>query len=92
MEWISADRLSINSEKKLTLNQVEKKELELAGLEINCITPILVNDGNEIVDGVKRYLVLLKNGVETIPIKRIKKIGRVNVCFGEFHNPLKMVA
>jgi hypothetical protein len=92
MEWINADSLSINSNKKLTLNQVEKKEVELAGLEINSIPPILVNDGNEIIDGVKRYLVLLKNGVETIPIQRIKKTGKVNVCFGEFYNPLKLVA
>jgi hypothetical protein len=92
MEWINADRLSINSDKKLTLNQIEKKELEITGLEINCIPPILVNDGNEIVDGVKRYLVLLKNGVESIPIQRIKKTSKVKVCFGEFHNPLKMVA
>ena len=92
MEWINANQLRINSTKKLTLNQVDKKELELAGLEIGSIPPILVNDLNEIIDGVKRYLVMLKIGIETIPIQRIKKTTKVNVCFGEFYNPLKKVA
>jgi hypothetical protein len=79
MEWMNADELLIKVSKKLTLEQVERKYMELVKIGLNNTPPVVINDKNEIEDGVKRYLVLVKEGFQNIPIVRVGRIKKTSI-------------
>lgn len=85
MEFININLLYVPKNRKLTLNQISKKERELTELNFENIPPILINE-LEIIDGVKRFLVLKKLGYESVPVKRIKNEGKVSFRFLENYN------
>ncbi|WDT67220.1 hypothetical protein [Cloacibacterium sp. TD35] len=78
MELIDIEMIKIPAERKITLNQIIKKESEIKNLKIDKIPPILI-DRNEIVDGVKRFLVLKKWEIKLIPVERINRTGKINL-------------
>lgn len=78
MELIDIEMIKIPAERKITLNQIIKKESEIKNLKIDKIPPILI-DRNEIVDGVKRFLVLKKWEIKIIPVERINRTGKINL-------------
>jgi hypothetical protein len=92
MEWIKSDSLIIDKEKKLTMNQFEKKLNELDRIGFDNTPPILIDSENKIIDGVKRYLVLRKMGYEFVPTQRINENYEVYINNNFFENNLKIAA
>jgi len=91
MEWMKAEKIHISVSKKLTLEQVERKYVELQNVGFTNTPPVEIDEKNEIVDGVKRYLVLVKEGFEDIPVRRYKKTDKFRFS-KTIVNPLKIAA
>ena len=78
MEWVSINSLTLDSSSRRTLNQVIQKEKEL---DPNNIPPIKIDMNGKIIDGVKRYLVLMKWEVEKVPVVRDSKNSKVFISY-----------
>ncbi len=78
MDWVNINSLTIDSNCKRTLNEVSKKEKEL---DPNNIPPIKIDMNGKIIDGVKRYLVLMKWEVEKIPVVIESKNTKVHIDY-----------
>ena len=74
MEWVNINSLTLDSSTKRTLNQVTQKEKEL---DRNNIPPIKIDMNGKIVDGIKRYLVLMKWEFEKVPVVRESRNSKV---------------
>ncbi len=95
MEWILADSLIVDPEKKLTIAELAVKQRELEQIGLENTPPILIDERMRIVDGVKRYAVLVKNRYEEIPVRRIGRTSRVHLHLNverTLTNPLKIAA
>lgn len=78
MEWVNINSLTLDSSCRRTLNQVIQKEKEL---DPNNIPPIKIDMNGKILDGVKRYLVLMKWEVERAAVVRENKNSKVFISF-----------
>jgi hypothetical protein len=76
MEWRDINTLTFNENITRTLNDIHKKESEL---DLNNIRPIIIDMNGKIVDGVKRYLVLMKLGSKQVPVIKEDKSKKVFV-------------
>jgi hypothetical protein len=76
MEWRDINTLTFNENITRTLNDIHKKESEL---DLNKIPPIIIDMNGKIVDGVKRYLVLMKLGSKQVPVIKEDKSKKVFV-------------
>lgn len=76
MEWRDINTLTFNEDITRTLNDIHKKESEL---DLNNIPPIIIDMNGKIVDGVKRYLVLMKLGSKQVPVIKEDKSKKVFV-------------
>lgn len=65
MKWVKIESLIIDSSVIRTLNEILKKEEEL---DFNNIPPIKIDSTGRIIDGVKRYLVLIKHDYTQVPV------------------------
>lgn len=65
MKWVNIESLIIDSSVIRTLNEILKKEAEL---DFDHIPPIKIDSNGRIIDGVKRYLVLIKNNYTQVPV------------------------
>ena len=92
MEWVKADSLIIDKEKKLTMTQLDKKQIELERIGLDNAPPIWIDDKNRILDGVKRFLVLRKCGYQLIPVCRTNENYEVFVNTISNDNNLKIAA
>lgn len=78
MEWINIDSVIIDDTKTRSLTEIRNKELEL---DFNNIPPITIDMKGNIVDGLKRYLVLNKLGYDRIPVRRDNKRGKIHISY-----------
>lgn len=78
MEWVNINTLTLDSSCKRTLNQILQKEKEL---DPNNIPPIKIDMNGKIIDGVKRYLVLMKWEAEKVPVVRDRRNSKVFISF-----------
>jgi hypothetical protein len=78
MEWININSLILDSSSRRTLNQVIQKEKEL---DPDNIPPIKIDMNGKIIDGVKRYLVLMKWEVKKVPIVRESRNSKVFISY-----------
>ena len=74
MEWVNINSLTLDCLSRRTLNQVIQKEKEL---DPNNIPPIKIDMNGKIIDGVKRYLVLMKWEIEKVPVVRESRNSKV---------------
>ena len=74
MKWVNIDTLTIDKSIKRTLNQICKKQAEL---DLENIPPIKIDINGKIIDGVKRYLVLMKLGYDEVPVIKENKRAKV---------------
>lgn len=65
MKWINIESLVVDSDSVRTLNEIAKKEFEL---DFNNIPPIKIDRNGKILDGVKRYIVLIKHNFVQVPV------------------------
>lgn len=77
INWIEVEKLTIASEKKVSLDELKVKE---KNLDLTNIPPILIDEHNKIIDGVKRYLVLIKLGYNKVPFTRNNFTKKVMVA------------
>jgi hypothetical protein len=78
MEWVNIESLTIDSSIRRTLNQVIQKENEL---NPNDIPPIKIDMNGKIIDGVKRYLVLMKWEVKRVSVVRESRNSKVFISY-----------
>lgn len=78
MEWINIDSVIIDDTKTRSLTEIRNKELEL---DFNNIPPITIDMKGNIVDGLKRYLVLNKLGYDRIPVRRDNRRGKIHISY-----------
>jgi hypothetical protein len=78
MEWINIDSLIVDSNTRRTLNQIRIKENEL---DPNDIPPIKIDMNGKIIDGVKRYLVLMKWEVKRVSVVRESRNSKVFISY-----------
>jgi hypothetical protein len=78
MEWVNINSLILDSSNRRTLNQILQKEKEL---DPNNIPPIKIDMNGKIIDGVKRYLVLMKWEAELVPVLRESKNSKVFISY-----------
>jgi hypothetical protein len=78
MEWVNINSLLLDSSNRRTLNQILQKEKEL---DPNNIPPIKIDMNGKIIDGVKRYLVLMKWEVEKVPVVRESRSSKVFISY-----------
>jgi hypothetical protein len=78
MEWININSLTLDSSCRRTLNQVIQKEKEL---DPDNIPPIKIDMNGKIIDGVKRYLVLMKWEAKKVPIVRESRNSKVFISY-----------
>lgn len=74
MEWVNINSLILDSSNRRTLNQIIQKEKEL---DPNNIPPIKIDMNGKIVDGIKRYLVLMKWEFVEVPVVRESRNSKV---------------
>jgi hypothetical protein len=78
MEWANIDSLTLDTNNRRTLNQILDKEREL---DPNNIPPIKIDMNGKIIDGIKRYLVLMKWEFEKVPVIRESKSKKVQIYY-----------
>lgn len=78
INWIEVEKLSIASEKKISIDELKMKE---KNLDLENIPPILIDEHNRIIDGVKRYLVLIKLGYSKVPYRKNNFSKKVYLSF-----------
>jgi hypothetical protein len=78
MEWVNIDSLILDTNKRRTLNQIIDKEREL---DPNNIPPIKIDMNGKIIDGVKRYLVLMKWEYDKVPVVKENKSRKVQISY-----------
>jgi hypothetical protein len=90
INWIEVEKLTIGSEKRVSIEELKNKEKYL---DLENIPPILIDEQNRIIDGVKRYLVLVKLGFNKVPYKKnsISKKVFLNLR-AETHEKLMLAA
>jgi hypothetical protein len=78
MEWVNINTLTIDSSDKRTLNQILEKEREL---DPTNVSPLKIDLNGKILDGVKRYLVLIKWEFTRVPVIRESKSKKVKINY-----------
>jgi hypothetical protein len=78
MEWVNINTLICDSSNKRTLNQIIEKEREL---DPNNVPPLKIDLNGKILDGVKRYLVLMKWEFTRVPVIRENKSKKVKINY-----------
>jgi len=90
INWIEVEKLTIASEKKVTIEELKIKE---KNLDLDNIPPILIDEQNRIIDGVKRFLVLVKLGYNRVPYRKNSLSKKVFLTFkAETHERLMLAA
>jgi hypothetical protein len=78
MEWVNIESLTLDGSIKRNLNQILEKEKEL---DPNNIPPIKIDYNGKIIDGVKRYLVLMKWEYDKVPVVKENKSRKVQISY-----------
>lgn len=78
MEWVSIDSIIVDDTMTRSLKEIRKKEAEL---DTNNIPAITIDINGKIIDGVKRYLVLIQLGFEKVPVNRVNKRSKIQIEF-----------
>lgn len=74
MQWVKVDTLSFDDSTTLTLDEIREVESEL---NPDCIPPIRIDINGKILEGLSRYLVLLKWEFEEVPVVRDNKRSKI---------------
>jgi hypothetical protein len=89
MEWINIETIIIEPSTKRSLNQISRKESEL---DLNNIPPITIDTDGKILDGVKRYLVLMKLNYSKVPVVRENKGKKIFITFNNLASNIHPLA
>lgn len=86
---VHIDSLSYDDTIKLTLNELAMKE---SSIDLNCYKPIRIDSNGKILEGIDRFLILLKAGKESVSVIKEGKRSKINLSVAANSEEIFMLA